>query len=52
MYYQNWPTFKGIYSQNNLPDIAYDWDYVVNLVVYKSMGTNWIALYLNSHSVT
>ena len=29
-----------------------DWGYVINLVKYKSVGTHWIALYVNGNIVT
>ena len=47
-YYQNGPKFRSIYLQNSEPDIVNHGDYVVNLAVYKSIGTNWIAFHLNS----
>ena len=39
--------FNGVYSRNNLPKIK-DWEYVINPDVYKSMGTHWIAVYVNN----
>ena len=56
-YYQNEPKFNGVYSRNNLSKIK-DGTYVINLEEYKSIGTYWIALYVNgdngstSHNVT
>ena len=44
--YQNKPKFKGIYSSNNLPKIR-DGAWVINLDEYESIGTYWIALYVN-----
>ena len=43
--------FNGIYSTNNLPKIK-DEAYVINLDELKSIGTQWIALYVNSNNVT
>ena len=39
-YYQNEPKFKGFYSQNNVPKIMKDGDYLVNLNEYKTIGTH------------
>ena len=50
-YYQNEPKFNGVYSRNNLPKIK-DGAYVINLVESKSIGTHWIALYVNNNNVT
>ena len=49
MYYQNEPNFNGVYSRNNLPRIK-DGAYVINLDQYKSIGTHWIALYVNGNN--
>ena len=49
-YYQNEPKFDGVYSRNNLPKIK-NGVYVINLDVYKSIGTHWIALYVNGNNV-
>ena len=49
-YYQNEPKFNGIYSRNNLPKIK-DRVYVINLDEFKSIGTHWIALYVNGNNV-
>ena len=48
-YYQNEPKFNGVYSRNNLPKIK-DGVYVINLDEYKSIGTHWIALYVNGNN--
>ena len=48
MYYQNEPKFNGLYSRNNLPKIK-DVSYVINLDNLKSIGTHWIALYVNGN---
>ena len=45
-FYQNQPKIKGFYSRNNLPKIK-DGTYIINLDEYKSIGTQWIALYVN-----
>ena len=50
-YYQNEPKFNGIYSTKNLPKVK-DAEYVINLDEYKSIGTHWIALYVNCDNVT
>ena len=49
-YYQNEPKFNGIYSRNNLPKVK-DGAYVTNFDEYKSVGTHWIALYVNVKNV-
>ena len=49
-YYQREPKFNGVYSRNNLPKIK-DGAYVINLDEYKSIGTHWIALYVNANNV-
>ena len=50
-YYQNERKFNGIYSWINLPKIK-DEASVVNLDKFKSLGTHWIALYINVENVT
>ena len=47
-YYQKEPKFNGVYSRNNLPKIK-DGAYVIDLDEYISIGTHWIALYLNGN---
>ena len=49
-YYQNEPKFNGVYSRNNLPKIN-DGTYVINHDEYKSIGTHWIALCVNSNII-
>ena len=49
-YYQNEPKFNGVYSKNNLAEIKYE-AYIINLDEYESIGTHWIALYLNAGNV-
>ena len=46
-YYQNEPKFNGVRSRNNLPKVN-----VMDLDVYESIGTNWIALYVNAENLT
>ena len=50
-YYQNKPKFNRIYSRNNLSEIK-DEAYIINIDDYESIGTHWIALYLNAKNVT
>ena len=50
-YYQNEPKFKVVYSTSNLPKIK-DGAYLINFEEIKSMGTHWIALYMNAENVT
>ena len=50
-YYQNKPKFNGVYSRKNLPKIK-DGAYITNLDEYKSIGTHWIALYVNGNNET
>ena len=49
--YQNGPKFNGVYSRNNLFKIK-DGTYIINLDEYASIGTHWIALYVNDNNVT
>ena len=49
-YYQNEPKFNGVYSRNNLSKIK-DGAYIINLDEYESIGTHWIALYVNAENV-
>ena len=48
-YYQNERKFNDVYSRNKLPKIM-DGAYVINLDEYKSIGTHWIALYVNGNN--
>ena len=50
-HYQKVPRLNGVYSRNNLPKVK-DGTYVINLDEYKSIGTHWIALYINDNNVT
>ena len=49
-YYQNEPKFNGVYSRNNLSKIN-DRAYIINIDEYESIGTHWIALYVNTENV-
>ena len=49
--YQNKSKFNGVYSINNSSKIK-DGAYIINLDEYVSIGTHWIALYLNDENVT
>ena len=48
-YYQNEPTFNGVYSRDNLPKIK-DGAYVIDLDEYSDIGTHWVALYVGRAS--
>ena len=50
-YYQNGPKFNSVFSRNNLSKIK-DGAYTKNLDEYESIGTHWIALYVNTKNVT
>ena len=50
-YFQKEPKFNGVYSTNNLPKIK-DGAYIINLDEYESIGTHWIALFVNDINVT
>ena len=50
-YYQNEPSFNGIYWGYNLPKIK-DGAYVINFDMYSDIWTNWIALYASNNNVT
>ena len=49
-YYENEPKFNGVCSRNNLSKIK-DWAFLINLDEYESVGTHWIALYVNDNNV-
>ena len=49
-YYQNEPKFNGVYSRNNLSKIK-DGACIINLDEYESIGTHWIALYVNAENI-
>ena len=48
--YQNEPKFNGVYSRNNLTKIK-NGVYVINHDEFKSIGTNWIAFYVNGNNI-
>ena len=50
-YYINEPRSNGVYSRNNLPDKIKKGTYVINLDKYASIGTHWIALYVNTNKL-
>ena len=45
-YYENEPKFNRVYSRNNLLKKK-GGTYTINLDTYESIGTQWIALYVN-----
>ena len=49
-YCQSESKFNGVYSRNNLLKMKYG-AYVINLNEYKSIGSYWIALYVNDDNV-
>ena len=49
-YYQNEPTFNGVFSRNNVLKIK-DGAYVINLDEFKSIGAHWIALPVNGNNI-
>ena len=49
--YQKEPKFNGVYARNKLSKIK-DGAYIINLDEYESIGTHWIALYMNAENVT
>ena len=51
-YYENDCRFNGVYSRDNFPDKIKDGAYVINLDEYSDIGTHWIALYVNTKTVT
>ena len=50
-YYQNEPKFNGVYSRNNLSKIKDGGIYNEYLDEYESIGTHWIALYVNAENI-
>ena len=50
-YYQNEPKFNGVYSRNNLTKTKNGVG-VINLDEFKSIGTYWIASYVNDNNIT
>ena len=50
-YCENEPKFNGVYSRNNLSKMK-DGAYIINIDEDESLGTHWIALYVNVKNVT
>ena len=50
-YYENEPTFNDVYSKNNFCKIK-DGVHIKNFDQYESIGTHWVALYVNAKNVT
>ena len=50
-YYQNELRFNGVYSKKNLPKKIKDGAYVINLVEYADVGTQWIDLFCNRNEI-
>ena len=51
-YYQNEPTFNGVYSRDNLPNKIKDGAYVINFDEYAYVGTYWIALFCKNNEIS
>ena len=49
-YYQNETKFNDGYSRNNVPKIK-DGVHVINPDEFKSVGTHWMALYVNGSNI-
>ena len=52
MNYQKVPRFNGVYSRDNLPEKIKDGAYVINLDEYSDIVNHWVALYVNTKTVT
>ena len=50
-YYENEPSFNGVYSKDNLPDKIKLGAYIVNLQDYLGPGTHLIVLYVKNNEV-
>ena len=50
-YYENEPTFNGVYSRDNLPKTIKNGAYVINLDEYANVGSHWISLYVKNNEV-
>ena len=50
-YYENGTKFNGAYSRNDLSKIK-DGEFIINPDEHESIGTYWIALYVNDNNVT
>ena len=51
-YYQNEPSFNGVFSRDNLPSSIKNGAYVINLDEYDNIRTHWVALYVNNKTIT
>ena len=49
--YPDRPKFNSVYLWNNLPKLK-DWVNVINLAECESIGTHWIAFYVNGNNAT
>ena len=49
-YYQSKPKFNGVHLRKKLSKTK-DGAYVINLHEYESIGTYWIALYVNANNI-
>ena len=47
-YHQNKPRLNSVYSRNNLPKTK-DGAYLINRDEFKSIGTHWIAFYVDGN---
>ena len=50
-YYQNEPKFNSVYLRNDLSKMK-GGEYIINFDEYESIGTHWIALYVNAENAT
>ena len=50
-YYQNKPSFNGVFSRNKLPKTIKDGGICNNLDEYADVGTHWIALFCNRNEI-
>ena len=48
---KNEAKFNDVYSRNNLPKIK-NGAHIINFNEHKSIGTHWVALYMNSNNAT
>ena len=52
MYYKNEPRFNEVYFRHNFPEKIKDGAYAINLDEYSDTGNHWIALCVNTKTVT
>ena len=50
-YYKKEPKLNGVYSRNSFPE-KQDGGYVINFDELESLGTQWIALYVNGDNTS